>query len=317
MRKFLTPSTKFKTNFVILLTAVFGCLLGMLNVPSPCFAEDKIIAIVNDEVITQKDLSDFSNFMRMELQDSYSGDELEDKVSAMKSDLLNKLIEDRLILQEAKKAKIRIDEDRIKSRMAELKKRYPAEADFLAALTAQGLTLADIETRMREQFLTYLVIEAKVKSAIMVTPAEVTRYYQFNKTAFDLPEQREFEVIKTTDEALAQGIAKQLQLGHEYSSLVKDNSAVQLNKVSAYQGKELRKEIEEAVFALKENGVSAPVKIEDSFYVFKILQIIPPKQQGLTDVREKIHSILYNKKMQESLQKWLTEVKGRSYIKLI
>jgi len=31
-----------------------------------CFAQDKIIAIVNKDIITQKDLNDFINFMRVQ-----------------------------------------------------------------------------------------------------------------------------------------------------------------------------------------------------------------------------------------------------------
>jgi len=41
-----------------------------------CFAQDKIVAVVNDEIITQKDLNDFVNFMRMQLSIELTGEQL-------------------------------------------------------------------------------------------------------------------------------------------------------------------------------------------------------------------------------------------------
>ena len=78
------------------------------------YAQDKIIAIVNSDVITQKDLNDFLNFMRMQLMTEYKGKELENKIQSMKLDLIDKLVEDRLILQQAKKNNIQIDEGRLR-----------------------------------------------------------------------------------------------------------------------------------------------------------------------------------------------------------
>ncbi len=67
------------------------------------YAQDKIVAIVNEDVITKRDLDEFIVFTRIQLSREYQGRELETKLQSMKLDLLNKLIEDRLILQEAKK----------------------------------------------------------------------------------------------------------------------------------------------------------------------------------------------------------------------
>ena len=142
------------------------------------FAQDKIIAIVNNEVITQKDLSDFLNFMRMQLSAQYKGRELEDKIQSLKPDLLDKLVEDRLILGQAQAANIKVDEARVKARIDELRRRYPSERDFQEALAEQGLTQADVESKIRDQMLMYSIIDAKIKSKIVVAPSEVTDFYE-------------------------------------------------------------------------------------------------------------------------------------------
>ena len=127
-----------------------------------CFAQDKIVAVVNNEIITQKDLNDFVNFMRMQLSIELTGEQLEQKIQSMKADLLNKLIEDRIILQEAKKNKVLVDENRVKAKIDEIKGHYGREAEFQAALVQQGLAQADLELRLREQLLILLRLEETV-----------------------------------------------------------------------------------------------------------------------------------------------------------
>jgi hypothetical protein len=48
------------------------------------YAQDKIVAIVNKDIITQKDLTDFINFARMQMLTEYKGEQLEAKIQAMK-----------------------------------------------------------------------------------------------------------------------------------------------------------------------------------------------------------------------------------------
>ena len=89
------------TRFFIFLGLVVSW--SLLVAGHECYAQDKIVAVVNNDIITRKDLSDFMNFMRMQLSHQYKGKELDAKVAETKRGLLDKLIEDHLILQEAKK----------------------------------------------------------------------------------------------------------------------------------------------------------------------------------------------------------------------
>ena len=66
-------------------------------------AENKILAVVNDEIVTQADLDMGLSSAIDELKKGYSGAELEAKISATRKECLNQIIDDKLILQEAKK----------------------------------------------------------------------------------------------------------------------------------------------------------------------------------------------------------------------
>jgi len=280
------------------------------------YAQDKIVAIVNNEAITQKDLDDFINFMRVQLSQEYAGQELESKIQSMKLDLLDRLIEDKIILQEAKKNNIKIDEFRVKARLAEIKKNYGSDTEFQNAISRQGLTQADIELKARDQLLTYNIVEMKVKSKIIVNPAEVTDFYQKNSAEFKTPEERRVTLITIDDENLANDIYNKLKESQDPESIASEYS-LKVNKLSFKKNKELKKEIEDVVFKLNTGEISPPIKINNSFYIFRLDDIVVSRQQNLSEVQEQIYAFLFNMKMQEVLTKWLDELKGQAYIKIM
>jgi len=140
------------------------CAAAAIALVQPvCVAQDKVVAVVNNEIITQKDLDGFISFMRVQLARDHSQERLEEEINTMKQDLLQRLIEDRLILQEARKSNITVDKTRIKAKIAELKRAHSSEAEFREFLAMQGMTEADLEQKMREQMMTYEIIDKRIR----------------------------------------------------------------------------------------------------------------------------------------------------------
>ncbi len=302
--------------FRVLLVLAFITSYELLVTSYELFAQDKIVAIVNNDIVTQKDLNDFVNFVRLQLSKEYKGAELEKRIESAKVDLLDKLIEDRLILQEANKNGIIVDENRIKAKINEIKKRYASLGEFQQDLTRQGLVQADIESRIREQFLMYNIIELKVKSKIVLRPDEVTDFYNKNLKEFETGEERELTVIALENNDLAKAFAYNLKTGQKLEDLA-TRYPITVNQIKARDDGELRKDIKEAIFKLGLGEVSEPINIDDKYYLFKLDNIIPTRQLTLSEAQDNIHNFLLEEKMQEGLKNWLDELKKQSYIKII
>lgn len=287
----------------------------LLSAVSCLYAQDKVVAVVNNEIITQKELDDFLSFARIQYSRELKGKELEEKVQGAKQDLLQRLIEDRLILQQAKNDKVTIEPSRIKGRILELKKRYTTDAEFQEDLAKQGLVEADLENKVREQMLMYEVIQEKVRSKISVRPDEVTSFYEQNKREFLAPEERQLTMIISQDEKQAKELSYYLRLGQKLEELA-TRYTFTTDTLSAWKGQDLRKEIEDTVFKLGIGEVSEPVKVDQKYYVFKLENIAGSHQLSLVQSQDKIQSYLFEKKLQEALAKWFDELKKRSYIKI-
>lgn len=285
--------------------------------PVSClYAQDKVVAIVNNEVITQKDLNDFLNFIRMQYSAEFKGKELEEKVSSMRQDLLQRLIEDRIMLQQAKNEKFDQDPLRVKLKIGEIKKRYPTESEFERDLAKQGLVQADLENKIREQMLMHNIVEQKVRSKVVIRPDEITNFYEQNKGKFLKPEERALTLVILQDKDLADAVSYQLQLGKKLEELA-GKYAFTTDKLSVLAGQQLRLEIQDTVFKLGLNEVSKPVKIDEQYFIFRLDNILGSQQLTLVQAQDNIQAYLFEKKLQEGLAKWLDELKKQSYIKIL
>jgi parvulin-like peptidyl-prolyl isomerase len=307
---------KFNEDKVILFLfrlVVIVCLISVfLNKAS--FAQDKILAIVNNEIITQKDLDDFMHFMQMQLSEKYKEDEIQDKIDSLKKDLLERLIEDRLILQEAKKEKIKIDKIRIDARIEQMRRRYTSDSQFQEALVLQGLTQADIEKKVTEQMLIFAIVDGKIRNKIVIKPQEVTNFYEGHQKDFAKPEERQVQSLSIRDPDLANKVSNALKSeGANFEKIAQDFSLT-INQLGLIKKGQYKEEIEKVIFNLGLNRSSDLIKMNDVYYIFNVKQISPEKQSSLSEVSEDIHNLLFEKKMQEELVFWLDELKKNSYI---
>ncbi len=275
-----------------------------------------MVAIVNNEIITQKDLNDFLNFIRVQYSRELNGKELDEKVDSARHDLLQRLIEDRLMLQQAKTDNITVDSSRVKGKVDEIKKRYATESDFERDLASQGLVQADLENKIREQMLTFAVIEQKVRSKIMVKPEEVTNFYNQNREMFLKPQEKLFTVAVLRDKPSAEGLSRDLRRGDELDGL-QEKYSFTVSNLAVAQGQDLRGGIEDKIAKMSPGDVSEPLPIDGQYYVFKLDGMDESRQMTLEQSQGKIQAYLFETKLKERISDWLDELKKHSYIKII
>jgi len=282
-------------------------MLVLFLVPgSSCAAPDSIAAIVNKDIITLKELNDYAAFTGMQEQGA--------RVKS-RQELLAKLIEDRLILQEARRSGLKADEARVKARVEDIKSKYPSEAVFQQTLLEQGLVQSDLEEKISEQMLMYEVINKQVKSRVTVDPQEITSYFEEDKKLFKLPEQRSVEYIVTREEDKAAKFYAALKDAKGFGEAAAA-AGVTPGTLQLFKNGQFKKNIEDVVFSLKTGEFSYPLKAENEFYVFRVTGVVEPRRQKLDEVREEIRDILFTRKFQEGLASWLDKLKAKAYIKI-
>lgn len=295
----------------------------VLTSPLPsCAVDDAIIAVVNDEVITLKDLRDYIRQTYVSLiAEGVEEQQLKAMMLELESDGINKLVEDRLILTRAKAIGIDVREKLIEQRLDEIKQRYPSEEVFLGALVKNGANITELRDKILDQLKIKFVVEHEVKSKIFVNPQEVTEFYEQNKDSFQKNERVNLESICITfledKEAARQRAKAALELigqGADFLEVAKQYSDTP--SVGVVERGQLQPAIEEVVFNLRENEVSPLMEAGTGIYIFMLKGKIPSETAEIKEVKDQIYQFLFTKKFRDSFTQWLQRLRENAYIEI-
>ena len=132
---------------------------------------DRIVAVVNDEVITHNELNERVSLVVRQFQRQGGQLPAQDVLSRQ---ILERMINDMVQVQLAKETGIRVDDltlDRTIERIAQ--ENRLALPDFRAALERDGIKYARFREDIRNEILLARLREREVENAIVVTDAEV------------------------------------------------------------------------------------------------------------------------------------------------
>lgn len=294
--------------------------------PQPAYSvdgpEDGIIAVVNDEVITFKDLQDYIRQTYVSLvAQGVAGEELDEIMGELETKGIQKLVEDKLIISHANKVGIEVREKLVDERVAEIMAKYGSEQVFLDALVKNGANVTDLRNKIKEQLKIKYIIDHEVKSKVFVNPAEVTAYYEANKADFQKAKRINLDSIyvrfigdKEAGRKRAQEALELARSGKDFSEVAKQYS--DSPSIGTIEEGQLVPEIEKVVFDLKKDQISDPLETEDGVYIFQLKGQIPAQTAELKEVKDRITNFLYRKKFAEKFEQWLAKLKDKAYVEI-
>ncbi|MBN3038929.1 MAG: peptidylprolyl isomerase [Candidatus Omnitrophica bacterium] len=308
--------------------------LFLLNiVPTAClWAEeltvDRIVAIVNNEVICQSDVNRILAAFEAEIKSLYTDpDQLSSELRRVKENIVNQMVEEKLILSEAKKYEIYADEEKIEARIEQIKSSFPSEEDFELALELQGLTLEDLMNRFRDQDLMKKVVDIFVRATINIGPMEIKKFFEENSDEFLEPERAHVKSIsiaidEDADEEAALEKAKmvleKLNSGEEFEDLARRYSqglnAEEGGDIGLIKKGQLKKEIDEEIFSLSPGGVTEIIKVGSSYRIFKVEQKLAARKLSLAEAQDIIEDTLYKEEFSKKFKEFIDKLKADAYI---
>jgi peptidyl-prolyl cis-trans isomerase SurA len=144
---------------------------------------DRIVAIVDEEAILQSDLDREIELFKLEKE--YAGEPAPQETPEVRREMLDRLIESKLVIAAAKQADMTVDEEAIEQSVQEkidqFVEHFGSMDDLLRELNASGMTLVDyrarMKTQLRDQQYLRLVVGKFIRPNIEVLENEVRDYY--------------------------------------------------------------------------------------------------------------------------------------------
>ncbi len=160
-------------------------LLSLLLVGRLAYAEatNRIVAIVNDEIITFHELEKAKKNFKLPVLEKEGQEELEKQV-------LFQLIDQKLVDIQIKRLGIHIPPEEVDKAVARIKEErgLTSAEDFSKALLREGLSEPEFRNKIKEQILRYRLISREIGSKIIIPEDQVREYYQKNKSKFQRTE---------------------------------------------------------------------------------------------------------------------------------
>ena len=154
---------------------LIAIVLGILGLCASAQAADRILAIVNKDSITQSEADIYLNMIILQLSQQYTGKALEEKAADERKQLIEKMIEDKVILQEAKRQGFAARAEKVKQKVEQIRAAYGSETEFENSLKERGLTIKDIEGKLSDEMIMREIIERQVRGKIVISPEEIGR----------------------------------------------------------------------------------------------------------------------------------------------
>lgn len=288
-------------SIVFLLVAAFVLISGAAGA---AVVLDRIVAVVNNEVITWGELYDA---MRMEMAKQLQSVPAEDRPKIMKANeasFLQGMIDVRLQLQEARKSGIAIVDEDIDAAIENLRKRYGLSGEqFQRQIRDEGLTVDIYRARLSEQITLQRLIDRTVREKIHITEEDMKKA----EAEGELYRIRQIFFRPGGDEKASTAYAKLME-GEDFSSMARarseDPSAKRGGDLGFIRRSHLAKEFLSALKDMKPGDVSKPFKGEKGIHILKLEQLIGVREALLEDM------------FQERYAGWLRGLREKSLVEI-
>ncbi|MBI5101595.1 MAG: peptidylprolyl isomerase [Nitrospirae bacterium] len=315
-------------RYVIVLIAML-ILLAVTGVTSAAVLFDRVVAVVNQEVITWSEL-----YKNMEADASPQVKELSEaeRLKVFKSGepvFLEALINVRLQIQEARAGGFSVSDDEINESIEGIKKKYVmSDTEFRESLKKEGLDYEDYKTRLREQILISKIVNHQVKSKILVSDADIDGFLAENKEFSTGTEgfrisQIFFKKPKASNdgkgvEERAESVYKRIRDGADFKELAKQFSeepqGASGGDLGMIKKNHIMKEFAEVLSVMNQGGVSRPFWTERGLHIIRLDEKIAAKEKS--EVREEARRELNGRIFMERYNAWLKSLREKAFIEI-
>lgn len=329
----------------LLLLAAICAMFPILTLQTVSGAQlvDRVVAIVNDDVITMSEVNEAGKGYFKKVTENAPPNQLEDALQRARTEVLNSLIDKRLIKLEAEKQGIRISDEEVQAAAEQMMASNKMTQEMLDTQLGQmGMSYEAYLDTIRNQILQSKLVNYEVRSKLIITDEMVLDYYDTNYTkhissggyylmqmgfiwgkdtsAGDSAPVRYAD--KLDAKKRAERVRKLLLNGQDFKLLAEKfsdlPSAADGGDLGVFQEDEMADYMKKAVLPLNPGEVSEIVETPSGYQFFKLLssqdgQIVV--QASFASVKDDIRKKLYDEQLKKQFEEWVIKIKSEAYIK--
>ncbi|MBM4313503.1 MAG: hypothetical protein FJ122_06230 [Deltaproteobacteria bacterium] len=310
-----------------------GAAMVFLLTSAQAEVADRVVAVVNDEVITLSEWNSAFEPFRANVVRSLAGEERERVLTENRMILLNRMIDNLLIEQQSRKGGIVIAEDELTDAIRDLLKRRNLSQDELQkALDREGTTMEMYRKGVREQLMRIRLVQREIKSRVTVSDEEIGAYYLKHRQDYEgketvrirqillpLPKEGD-QAAKEKIRADAAEVHKLLLNGESFEQLSakysQGSAAATGGDIGYIEKGMILHEVEEVAFGLSINQISGVIESPVGFHIIKVIDRRGAGLKNIESVREEIREKIDQEKMEKKFDEWLDALRAKSHVEI-
>ncbi len=336
-----SPSVSARPAF-ILVCAIF--FVFILQPSTTVYAElvDKVVAVVNDEIITLSDIDSEGEELFRKIYETSPENEIDENLETARANILNSIIDKRLIAQKASALNIKVDDNEVEAALENIQKRNKMNREqLLAKLEESGINETIYKSTLRSQILQNKLVGTDVHAKIIVTDEMIRNYYDENYTAniadgtyyllqmgfsWDTPGSKtagktQQPSTKAEAKKRAERIHNLVKAGQNFESLARKYSdlpsKVDGGDIGTFQLNEMAEYMREAMSGLNTGDVSEVIETPSGYQFFKVLSAGDNneiRKASYLSVKDEIKEKLYDEELKKAYEIWIKDLKEKAYI---
>jgi peptidyl-prolyl cis-trans isomerase SurA len=326
---------RIKTVFLAILPLAVAVLAAIPGSADVVILEE-IIAKVNGDIVLRSEYDASIRELRAEIdRDKQLADEQKaQQLKQREPNSLRNLIDNRLLIQRAKDLNINVEAQVLRQR-DEIMRQYKIKTidEFENWIMEEtGQPAEDLLDRMRNNFLSQSVMGQEVGSRIVIPRADIEAYYEEHKEEFVRSEGIHLLEIFISTEAKtgaeleaakkkAADVHKRVQRGEPFREMAKRHSeneetAAAGGDIGIWQRGQLRKEIEDVVFAANKGFISDLIESGNGLLILRVEDKFREGQATLEEAQEEIRNQLAGPKFEPAVREYMTKLRQDAYIEI-
>jgi parvulin-like peptidyl-prolyl isomerase len=259
--------------------------------------------------------------------------EKQEQWEALCRKVLDRLIEEKLIDQEAKKSGVKVSSKEVEATVEEVKRQNAITQEGLEkALAAEGLTLESYKKQIEKNLQRQRLIHWSVKVEEKSTEKELREFYQENISRYRTKETyRPATILFVTPKGATpeeireirkkcQNVLEKIKNGEDFGEMALLYSEDGSNKVRGdlgyFRKGELLPVFEREALRLKVGEVSGVIRTEFGFHIIKLLDRRGADPVPFEEVRERVKADYHNVEMEKAFRQFLSKLKEKAVIEI-
>ena len=291
-----------------------------------------VVARCNGEEITRDTLLQAARMMQAQIAQASRGRQVPPLDDAFYRQILDGMVAQELMLQDAKRQGVTVSDEELKPQMAALRRQFPDEATYKKTLEKEGLTEKELAEKLRNEAVVQKYVGTKVLTQVAVTDQAAREFYDKNQEKMQRPERAHLrhilvgvkpgtaEADKEKARDKAEGLLEKIQNGEDFAKLAAENSD---DPGSRMRGGDLSwisrgqtvPPFEKAAFALtKPDELSGVVESQFGFHIIQLVEREAASAVPFEEARPRITEMLQKMQAEERLKAHVEGLKKKGKV---